>query len=148
MITAEQILARAVTLRGKPYIYGYEIEPLGQPYPRAADCSELVEWSCFQAGLRPFMPDGAVYQLRHCVNHDGLIDLADAFQTAGALLFSFNDDPLACRPSRAHVGFAVGDGLRSFEARGKNYGINYFPGVMTRGWTHAALIPGAFYPGW
>lgn len=146
--TGHDIVQMALTMRGKQYIYGYEIEPLSTKKPRAADCSELVEWVCFQCGVRPYMPDGAVWQLRHCANHESEIELEDAIVTEGALLFFFSADPLLVRPKQAHVAISQGSESRlTIEARGRRYGIGEWQ-ADARGWTHAALIPGVHYPGW
>lgn len=144
MIPIEDVLNRAFTMDGKKYIYGYEIRP-NEDNPRAADCSELVEWSCFKEGVRPFMPDGAVWQYRHCVNHDTEMEVGDALYTKGALLFRFSSNPLKTRPKHAHVAFSLGTGSDTFEARGKAYGVGFFGDADERPWTHAARIPGAEY---
>ena len=142
-ITGQNIVDKALTLKGAQYIYGYETN-LDDPAPEAADCSELVEWACHQSGVRPFMPDGAVFQFRHCVNHDREIDIDSAISTPGALLFFFSADPLEVRPKQAHVAISQGNGW-TIEARGKDYPIGEY-NAYARGWTHAALIPGVHYP--
>jgi cell wall-associated NlpC family hydrolase len=139
MPTGEDLLERAEALRGKPYIFGYEIK-LTDPNPVAADCSELVQWVCAQEKVKPEMPDGAIYQFRHCRAYGLLIDIEDAKTTPGALLFRIGKNS-------QHVAFCVGDGDQTFEARGSHYKIGSQP-AKGRPWTHAALIPGVEYPEW
>jgi len=138
MPTDQDIMKRCELLKGKPYIFGYEVD-LDDPFPEAADCSELVQWACHQEGVDPEMPDGAIYQYRHCRNHDALIPIPLAIKTAGALLFRIS-------PAGNHVAVSKGDGT-TIEARGKDYGIGNFSATKGRSWTAAALIPGVDYGG-
>jgi putative chitinase len=90
------------------------------------------------------MPDGAIYQARHCRKYDSLILVEQAIHTAGALLFSFSDDPFTYdEMDHSHVAVSQGNG-KTFEARGRTYGVGAFP-ALRRGWTHAGLIPGLEY---
>lgn len=139
MITGQDLLNRAEVMRAKPYIFGYEVK-LNDSTPKAADCSELVQWVCYQEGVKPEMPDGATNQFHHCENEGLLISIEDAKTTVGALLFRIG--------KTCHVAFSVGDGYHTFEARGKNYKIGNQPITIGRAWTHAALIPGVEYEGW
>lgn len=134
-VTGQQIVDKAMTQEGKPYIFGYEVD-LDDPDPKSLDCSELVEWVCHQLGVKPTMPDGAIYQYRHCDHQGDLIDLQDAYTTPGALLFRIGKSN--------HVAISRGDGT-TIEARGKNYGVGVFSTGGGRGFTDAALIPGVDY---
>ncbi len=144
MPTNVELLEKVRTQKGDPYIYGAEADPT-DPDPKAFDCSELVEWVCAQIGVKPKMPDGALYQFRHCVKHQKLIEVEKAIDTPGALLFRFSRDadPVAGEPEERHVAISQGDGT-TFEARSKKYKIGPFP-AKDRGWTKAALIPGLEY---
>ena len=133
MVTGKDIVNKAYYWDGKPYIFGYEVD-LDDPAPRAADCSEMVQWTVHQCGL--YIPDGAIYQYRYCRNHDRLISVSTAIRTAGALLFVIDGD-------HRHVGISVGNG-KTIECRGKKYGCGQFDAY--RFWTHGGLIPGVEYP--
>lgn len=136
------VMDEVMAQEGDDYIFGVEDSP-DNPNPKAFDCSELVEWGCARAKVVPTMPDGAMYQVRHCHKHGTLIPVEQARKTFGALLFAFSSSPfIGGRPDHSHVGFSLGDG-RTFEARGKDYGVGIFE--RRGGWTHAARIPGVEY---
>lgn len=138
MVTGKDIVVKAMTQAGDPYIFGYEVN-LDDPNPPAFDCSELVQWVCHQLHVKPEMPDGASNQYHHCDNHDDLIEIEDGITTEGALLFRINDQG-------NHVAISRGDGS-TIEARGKKYGVGTWP-AENRPWTDAGLIPGVKYEGW
>jgi putative chitinase len=143
MITAKDLLDLLLTQDGDPYIFGVEVSP-SESNPKAFDCSELVEWGCARLGVKPLMPDGAIYQVRHCRKYGLTIPVEQAIHTTGALLFSFSDNPfIGERPRLSHVAVSQGNG-KTFEARGKDYGVGAFS-AQNRGWTHAGLIPGLEY---
>lgn len=133
--------ARAMIKYGVDYVYGAEAD-LDDPHPAELDCSELVETICHQAKVRPFMPDGAVFQFRHCVNHDLDCSLEKAYKTPGALLFWFSADPLEVRPRGAHVAISDGQG-RTWECRSSDFGCGSWS--AHRSFNYAALIPGVDY---
>lgn len=136
-VTGQQIVNQALEMfDGLPYIYGYEVK-LGDPSPKAGDCSEMVQATCYILGVEPQMPDGAIYQLQHCQEHSTDISIDDAIKTPGALLFHIGGS--------RHVAISQGNGL-TIECRGRNYGCGQFD--VYRKWTHGALIPGVEYPGW
>ncbi len=134
MILIKTIIDWAVRLQGKPYVFGTEQD--GKVNPSAEDCSELVQNACDMNHVVPKMPDGAIYQYRHCKKYKTLISVDEAIKTYGALLFRISD-------SGNHVAFSLGNGT-TFEARGKAYGVGSWPSTG-RPWTHGALIPGVEY---
>jgi hypothetical protein len=142
--TGRDIVNKARTCKGDKYVFGVEVK-LTDPDPKAEDCSELVEWVCAQNGVQPVMPDGAMYQVRHCRKYGFLISVAEALKTPGALLFFFSDDPFEGdqRPDMAHVSISQGNTM-TIEARSTRDGVGEFP-AEGRGWTHAGLIPGVDY---
>ncbi|MCX5891768.1 MAG: hypothetical protein NTW80_02155, partial [Deltaproteobacteria bacterium] len=143
MSTPKELLDLLLTQDGDPYVFGVEVSP-SDSNPKAFDCSELVEWGCARLGVKPTMPDGAIYQARHCRKNGLIIPWEQAIRTAGALLFHFSDDPFTGdRPEEAHVAVSQGNG-KTFEARGREYGVGSFS-AQDRGWTHAGLIPGLDY---
>ena len=110
MITGRDVANKMLKLQGKPYVFGYEIRP-GDHNPRATDCSESVEWTCRELGVKPTMPDGSWYQFQHCAKHGNEISVDDAITTPGALLFYFNGNPWdKQRPAAAHVAVSLGNG--------------------------------------
>jgi putative chitinase len=143
MATPKDLLDLLLTQDGDPYVFGVEVSP-SDSNPKAFDCSELVQWGCARLGVKPIMPDGAIYQVRHCRKYDLLVPVDQAIHTSGALLFRFSDDPFTGdRPHCAHVAVSQGNG-KTFEARGRAYGVGAFS-ALKRGWTHAGLIPGLDY---
>jgi cell wall-associated NlpC family hydrolase len=136
MATGQDIVDKAMEQDGKPYIFGYEVD-LDDPDPKAFDCSELTQWVSYQLRVSPEMPDGAIYQMRHCRNHDLLISVTQAVKTPGALLFRISE-------GGNHVAISRGDGT-TIEARGKAYGVGSWSATKGRAWTHAGLIPGVEY---
>lgn len=145
MVTPKDLLDLLLTQDGDPYVFGVEVSP-SESNPKAFDCSELVEWGCARLGVKPIMPDGAIYQVRHCQKCGLLIPVKQAIHTTGALLFFFSDDPFTGdRPDHSHVAVSQGNG-KTFEARGKAFGVGAFS-AQNRSWTHAGLIPGLEYGG-
>ena len=143
MITGRDVANKMLELRGTPYIFGYEIK-FGVHRPKATDCSESIEWTCRELGVKPVMPDGSWYQFQHCAKHGNEISVDDAITTPGALLFYFSGDPWSkYRPRAAHVAVSLGNG-KTIEARSSKLGTKVFS-AYNRGWTHAALIPGVSY---
>ena len=143
MATNKELLELATSQDGDSYVFGVEVRP-SESNPQAFDCSELVEWSCARLDIEPRMPDGSWYQARHCRIQNTLIEVEEAINTAGSLLFLFSSSPYeGARPKRSHVAISMGDG-RTFEARGRRYGVGFFE-ARDRGWTHAARIPGLEY---
>jgi putative chitinase len=144
MATSKDFLDVLFTQDGDDYVFGAEAAP-SDSNPEAFDCSELVEWGCARLGIKPTMPDGAMFQARHCEKHNSLIPLPQAIKTPGALLFSFSPDPFTNDElDHAHVAVSQGNGL-TFEARGKKFGVGAFSATEGRNWTHAGLVPGLGY---
>ncbi|MFX0201229.1 MAG: peptidoglycan-binding protein [Candidatus Hodarchaeota archaeon] len=143
MATNKELLELVSSQDGDSYIFGVEVRP-SESNPEAFDCSERIEWACSRLDIEPRMPDGSWYQARHCRSQNTLIEVEEAINTAGALLFLFSSSPYeGPRPKRSHVAISQGDG-RTFEARGRRYGVGFFE-ARGRGWTHAARIPGLEY---
>jgi putative chitinase len=142
MSTPKELLDLLLTQEGDKYVWHAEASP-SDSNPKAFDCSELVEWGCARLGVKPTMPDGTIYQVRHCKKHGLLIPPGRAIRTAGALLFRFSSNPFEEEPEDRHVAVSQGNG-KTFEARGKNYGVGAFS-ALNRGWTHGGLIPGLDY---
>lgn len=137
MVPIDRVVELCLSQAGKPYRLGYEVR-LTDPNPPAFDCSELIQWACYQACVMPAMLDGSMWQLKHCQQHQTDITVDEGVATRGALLF-------IKRPAGAisHVAMSLGGG-RTIEARSTAYGVGSFTSV-NRGWTHAARIPGCDY---
>ncbi len=143
MTPVETIVQFMLSQDGDRYVFGAEASPSDSD-PTAFDCSELVQWGCARAGVQPTMPDGSWIQARHCKNEGTLIPVEQAIKVRGALLFKFRTDPFSgSRPPGAHVAMSLGNG-QTIEARSTYYGVGMFS-AYGRGWTHAALVPGANY---
>lgn len=133
--TGSAIVTKAMTQNKDPYIYGHEVD-LNDPNPKAFDCSELVEWVCTQLKVVPKVPDGAIYQYKHCEKYGTLITIAEGVKTPGALLFRLTG-------TGNHVVISRGDGS-TIEAKGTDYGVGVFS-ITGRGFNAAAKIPGVIY---
>jgi hypothetical protein len=115
----QTFLDKAVAQSGDKYVFGAEVK-LDDPNPSTFDCSELVEWASHQAGVK--MPDGALNQYRHLNAEHSTMSVEQALHTPGALLFSFDADPIAGRPAHCHVAISLGNG-KTIEAKGTQYGV-------------------------
>lgn len=125
--------------RGDRYVLGAETR-FSDPDPDEFDCSELMEWAVAGRLGIPF-PDGAANQFRWCQSHRTLIPVTEAIATFGALLFRIV--PHGGGGGGDHVVASLGNG-RTFEARGRAYGVNEFS-ALGRTWTAGARIPGLDY---
>lgn len=124
MATGHDLVHTAMRMRGKPYVFGAEVN-LNDPNPRAFDCSELIEWACAQIGVR--FPDGSWNQIAAC----SPISVDRGIKTPGALLY---------RPG--HIVISRGDNT-TIEAKGRAYGVGVFSALGR--FTHAGLIPALVY---
>ncbi|MEM9565510.1 MAG: hypothetical protein AAGA93_23000, partial [Actinomycetota bacterium] len=108
--------------------------------PAAFDASELVEWASHRAGVG--VPDGSWLQYQHLDDEGATMEVDDALQTEGALLFWFSRDPIGNpdRPRIAHVAVSLGDG-RVIEATPGEHDIVRIAEHDGR-FTHAGEIPG------
>lgn len=142
--TAREFVALALAQVGDRYVFGAEVST-DDPDPDEWDCSALVLWAARRLGLSyKQVPDGSWNQYAASVQANLSCSPAHALQTAGALLFVFDGDPLAGRrPKRAHVAISLGDG-RVVEARSVRLGVGVWSG-RDRGWTHAGHVPGLDY---
>jgi cell wall-associated NlpC family hydrolase len=148
-VTAAQFLAMAMKQNGKPYRFGWETRA-GDPDPEALDCSELIQHTGSMFGMT--IPDGAVNQYPWIEKAGLAISPKKALLIPGAVLFKHG-------PGRHapiyHVGFSMGDGHRTFEAKGSAYGVGIFeagtvaesPAERESCWNLAGLIPGIDYSG-
>lgn len=126
---------------GDKYVYGAEV-PLDDPDPKAHglafDCSELTQWAAARTGVT--LPDGSSNQLAFCQSHHTMISLDVAAKTRGALLFH-----------PGHVAVSLGDGLRTVEAMGAQYGVlegdfnQVSNGRAVSRFSSAAKVPGLVY---
>jgi hypothetical protein len=109
---------------GDRYVFGAEVK-MSDPNPSVWDCSELVEWAAFRAGIKPKVPDGSSAQKAHCTP----ISVREGIATKGALLFH-----------PGHVAVSLGNG-RTIEA----YTSSKPVGQLNAGgrFNAAGLIPGA-----
>jgi cell wall-associated NlpC family hydrolase len=132
----DQFLHTAVAQTGDHYVFGHEVN-LDDPNPNTFDCSELVEWSTHQVGVK--MPDGAWNQYEFLRKGGHMIPVDQAIHTPGALLFSFSSDPDQGHPKANHVAISLGDG-KTIEAKGTQYGVGSWE-ANTKRFNYAAVIP-------
>jgi hypothetical protein len=136
----EDVLLYSLTQSGDKYVFGAEV-PLKADDSDRWDCSELVEWSCGKAGVKPTMPDGAFYQWKHCKDRGMTIPVSRGLAIRGALLF-VGDGTGIGRDAVTHVAWSLGDGT-TIEARGKRWGVGSWPSASR--FDFAGLVPGADY---
>ncbi|MEV4312505.1 NlpC/P60 family protein [Actinocrispum sp. NPDC049592] len=134
--TLQKFLDSAVAQSGDRYVFGAETN-LDDPNPGVFDCSELVEWASHQAGVK--MPDGAWNQYRHLAAEHSTMSVEQAIHTPGALLFSFDRDPMTGKPGAAHVAISLGNG-KTIEAKGTQYGVGSWE-ANTRRFQYAGYMP-------
>lgn len=114
---------------GESYRLGAEVD-LKNPDPAGPwDCSELVEWACFQLGVQPKFPDYSGNQIDACRP----ITVEEASKTRGALLWF-----------PGHIVVSLGTGNATIEARGSKYGVVQHT-IAGRGFKRGGLIPGMNY---
>ena len=123
---------------GDRYVFGAEVK-LSDPNPNVFDCSEFTQWAAFQAGAK--IPDGATAQYLHFKEKGLLIDPAQAKNTPGALLFSFDREPRPGdgRTPGAHVAISLGNG-KVVEAANPRVGVR--ESNAGDRFEFAAIIPG------
>jgi cell wall-associated NlpC family hydrolase len=123
---------------GDRYVFGAEVK-LSDPNPNVFDCSEFTQWAAFQAGAK--IPDGATAQYLHFKEKGLLIDPAQAKNTPGALLFSFDREPRPGdgRTPGAHVAISLGNG-KVVEAANPRAGVR--ESNAGNRFEFAAIIPG------
>ncbi|WP_433383058.1 NlpC/P60 family protein [Actinoplanes sp. CA-142083] len=123
---------------GDRYVFGAEVK-LSDPNPSVFDCSEFTQWAAFQAGAK--IPDGATAQYLHFKEKGLLIDPAQAKNTPGALLFSFDREPRPGdgRTPGAHVAISLGNG-KVVEAANPRVGVR--ESNAGNRFEFAAIIPG------
>ncbi len=142
--TVAHMMDRAMAQRGDTYIFGADVN-VGDPDPKAFDCSKLTEWAAHQAGVE--IPGTSYEQYLDLKAKGLLIPVDKAAHIKGALIFHFSSEPVpgGGRPSEAHVAFSMGDGTHDLEAYGDNEGVNVF--AMDNRFNYAALLPGLDYNG-
>ena len=124
MATCLDLVNQAMTMVGKPYVFGAETNP-ADPNPRAFDCSEIIEWSLARLGIR--FPDGSGAQIAACNS----VSVAHGIRTPGALLW---------RPG--HIVISRGDNT-TIEAKGRKYGVGVFSALGR--FKRAGLVPALVY---
>ncbi len=122
--TGQALVNQAMKQVGKRYIFGYETK-LSDPSPPAFDCSELVEHSLYQIGVK--FVDGSWNQIAKCTK----ISVAQGLRTPGALLY---------KPG--HIVISRGDNT-TIEAKGRNYGVGVFSALNR--FNQAGLVPALIY---
>ncbi len=128
MTQANRFTNLALTMEGKPYVFGAEVK-LENEDPAAFDCSELVQWAAYRCGV--IICDGSAAQRAACEAKGTLINVLQAKKVRGALLF---------RPG--HVAISLGNG-QTIEARGAEFGVCIADSADR--FEIGALVPGMEY---
>ncbi len=152
-IHIESVLLLAIQQAGDTYVMNSVVN-FNDPDPEVFDCSGLVQWSCHRAGVTPNLPRASWQQAQFCGKNGTFMEVLDAVETRGALLFSFFDErnppapvdviSVTSRPKLAHVAISLGNGW-TMEAANSTKGVNQFDSAKRKKWTHAARIPGVDY---
>ncbi len=135
---------------GQAYVLGAQV-PLDNPAWKGPwDCAEFTSWCAYQAyGL--IFGAGNSGQVAKAEPYSGhwhadakkrgtVIDWRQALEIPGAALIR------APTPGKiGHVAFAIGDGDRTLEARGKQFGVGIFDKAGDRAWSIGCLLPGVEY---
>ncbi len=134
------------------YVFGAHV-PLDNPsWTGPWDCAEFTSWCAYQAyGLvfgagHPRKIAAADpysgYWFSEAKKYATIVSWRDALRIPGAALIRA---PGSGRTG--HVAFALGDGKRTLEARGAQFGVGIFDGVERRTWSIGCLLPGVDYDG-
>lgn len=134
----ETFVQAALNQVGDTYVYGHDVD-LSDPNPTVFDCSELTQWAAHQAGVE--LGEATYIQYLDLKDRGATMDVDQALQTRGALLFTFSSEPVpgGGRPGSAHVAISLGDG-RVVEAANPDDGV-----VVSQAgnrFNYAATIPG------
>lgn len=140
--TAELFLQIAMGQLGDKYLLGANAD-YDDSNPSLFDCSELVEWAAYRAGVRPALPEYSMDQLAVCRKAGLEISVEEAFRTRGALLFKTYG-------TTKHVEISLGNVQR--QTMGANWGLGVQVFGEKRGWgkwSTGARVPGMIYqPPW
>lgn len=148
--TGQDVIDIGSSRIGQAYLLGAHV-PLDNPgWKGPWDCAEFTSWCAYQAyGL--IFGAGNVNKVAKADPYSGhwftdaksrgrVIRWQDALMIPGAALIR------APVPGKiGHVAFALGDGDRTLEARGKAFGLNVFPDAKSRPWSIGCLLPGVDY---
>jgi hypothetical protein len=148
--TGQDAIDIGSTRVGQEYVFG-AVVPLDNPNWKGPwDCAEFTSWVAFQAhGLvygagnpkklsqaQPF----SGHWFTEAKKSATVITPKAALKIPGAALIRQPTPGLI-----GHVAFAIGDGDRTLEARGKAFGVGIFKGAANRNWSIGALLPGVEY---
>jgi hypothetical protein len=135
---------------GQAYILGASVPLNNANWAGPWDCAEFTSWCAYQAyGL--LFGVGGTNDVAKAEPYSGhwfadakkrgrVIPWQEALTIPGAALIR--------RPTPGkigHVAFAIGDGKRTLEARGKAFGVGIFDKADTRSWNIGCLLPGVDY---
>ena len=145
MATGADIVAKAATRIGDPYVLG-SVVPLTNPnWHGPWDCAEFVSWAVFQAsgivyGWRPEdNPNTGEsytgYWAEDARRRGQIVSPTEAAAIPGAVLLR--------APPSGHIVISDGNG-GTIEARGAQWGVCRYV-TAGRSWTHGILVPGITY---
>jgi hypothetical protein len=150
--TGQDVIDIGTSRVGQVYVLGAQVPLDNANWKGPWDCAEFTSWCAYQAyGL--IFGAGKVTKVAKAEPFSGhwyaeaksrgrVIRWQDALQIPGAAVIR------APAPGKiGHVAFALGDGTRTLEARGKDFGVGIFDGALQRAWSIGCLLPGVDYAG-
>lgn len=148
--TGQDVIDIGSSRVGQAYVLGAQVPLDNAGWKGPWDCAEFTSWCAYQAyGL--IFGAGKVTKVAKAEPFSGhwytdaksrgrVIRWQDALRIPGAAVIR------APVPGKiGHVAFALGDGARTLEARGKDFGVGIFDGAPQRAWSIGCLLPGVDY---
>lgn len=150
MFTGQDMIDVGSPKVGQKYIFGARA-PLDNPNWKGPwDCAEFVSWCAYQAYGQIFGAGEAStpakadpysgYWYAEAKKYGRVIAWAEALKIPGAILIR-----APAQGRIGHVAIAMGDGDRTLEARGANFGVGIFAKAKERAWSIGCLLPGVEY---
>jgi hypothetical protein len=148
--SGQDVIDIGASRSGQPYVLGAQVPLDNASWKGPWDCAEFTSWCAYQAyGL--IFGAGKVSKVAKAEPYSGhwygdaktrgrVVPWQDALRIPGAALIR------APSPGKiGHVAFALGDGDRTLEARGKAFGVGIFDSAAQRAWSIGCLLPGVDY---
>ena len=148
MANGQNILNKAMTQLGKPYVYGILVDKT-DPKPKAFDCAEFASWCVYQAAKILFGVDQHTdphtadaytgYWLADAKRLGTFISVAEAKTIAGAFILRFGVPNLG-----GHIVISDGEG-GTVEAHSHVDGVIQGKVSDSRQFNYGILVPGIEY---
>lgn len=145
--TGQDVVNTAVTLLHGAHYCACEHRCYPENWPHEVDCSGLITADRRHLGLIPATQCDGSFQIMRDVYAAGLQSTLDvARHTPGMVIARGINNGRGGRPGidPGHIGFTVGDGVHSLEARGHWAGVGLF-NIDSLDWSGAGYLPGVNY---